>query len=363
MVKYMITISVCMIVKNEELVLERALNSIKDIADEIIIVDTGSLDDTKRIAAKYTDKIFDFKWCNDFSQARNYSFSKATKDYCMWLDADDILLENDKLELLKLKETLPLDTSIVMMKYNTDFDNKGDLTTTYYRERLLKRTEEFQWEGFIHEIIYPRGNVIYSEIAITHQKNRRSDPYRNLRIFKIKEQDGIAFSPREMFYYARELYYHQYYNEAIAKFKYFLNSKKGWREDNISACQFLGNCYYKKGDMYQAITWLLKSLCYDVPRAEISCNLGKYFYELRCYEQAIFWYAVALSCRRNDESGAFVSPDCYNYIPYTHLCLCYDTLKDYKTANFYNDLAGKCKPNDAVYLNNKRYLHRILSKK
>jgi glycosyltransferase involved in cell wall biosynthesis len=101
----MITISVCMIVKDEEDVLERALSSIKDIADEIIIVDTESTDMTKEIAAKFTDKIFDFEWCDDFSKARNYSFSKATQDYCMWLDADDVLLEADQKELMKLKET------------------------------------------------------------------------------------------------------------------------------------------------------------------------------------------------------------------------------------------------------------------
>ena len=92
----MIKISLCMIVKNEEQVLDRCLNSVKDIADEIIIVDTGSTDKTKDIAKKYTNKVYDFKWINDFSKARNYSFSKASMDYTLWLDADDVILENDK---------------------------------------------------------------------------------------------------------------------------------------------------------------------------------------------------------------------------------------------------------------------------
>ena len=76
----MITISLCMIVKNEEKVLARCLDSIADLMDEIIIVDTGSSDNTKEIAKKYTDKIYDFAWIDDFSAARNYSFSKATKE-------------------------------------------------------------------------------------------------------------------------------------------------------------------------------------------------------------------------------------------------------------------------------------------
>ena len=87
-----------MIVKNENLVLENCLNSVKDLVDEIIIVDTGSTDNTKEIAKKYTDKIYDFKWVDDFSKARNYSFSKATKDYILWLDADDYLAEKETLQ-------------------------------------------------------------------------------------------------------------------------------------------------------------------------------------------------------------------------------------------------------------------------
>ena len=73
----MISISLCMIVKNEELVLGRCLDSVKNLMDEIIIVDTGSTDKTKEIASLYTNKIYDFPWINDFAAARNFSFSKA----------------------------------------------------------------------------------------------------------------------------------------------------------------------------------------------------------------------------------------------------------------------------------------------
>ena len=81
----MISISLCMIVKDEEAVLGRCLDSIKSAADEIVIVDTGSTDRTKEIAADYTDRIYDFKWEDDFSAARNFALSKGYKDYLMWL--------------------------------------------------------------------------------------------------------------------------------------------------------------------------------------------------------------------------------------------------------------------------------------
>ena len=65
-----------MIIKNEEQTIARCLDSVKDLVDEIIIVDTGSTDKSKEIVSKYTDKIYDFEWVEDFAKARNFSFSK-----------------------------------------------------------------------------------------------------------------------------------------------------------------------------------------------------------------------------------------------------------------------------------------------
>src|SRR5664280_1682563 len=98
------TISLCMIVKNEEETLARCLKSVIGIADEIVIVDTGSTDKTKEIAKKYTDCLYDFEWVDDFSGARNFSFEKATMDYILWMDADDVLADTDKSKFIQLKK-------------------------------------------------------------------------------------------------------------------------------------------------------------------------------------------------------------------------------------------------------------------
>ena len=113
----MATISLCMIVKNEEKVLGRCLDSAKDITDEIIIVDTGSTDGTKEIARRYGAKIFDQKWQDDFSLARNFSFSKATMDYCMWLDADDIIREEEAAKLIRWKAEADGSEDVLMLRY------------------------------------------------------------------------------------------------------------------------------------------------------------------------------------------------------------------------------------------------------
>jgi glycosyltransferase involved in cell wall biosynthesis len=92
----MSAISLSMIVKNEEKSLERCLRSVEGIPDEIIIIDTGSEDNTKAIARNFTSQVFDFEWVDDFSAARNYSFERAAMDYILWLDADDVLLPEER---------------------------------------------------------------------------------------------------------------------------------------------------------------------------------------------------------------------------------------------------------------------------
>lgn len=101
--RFNMKISVCLIVKNEENVIERCLESVTPFADEIIVADTGSDDKTKDIAKNFTDKIYDFEWTYDFSAARNYAFSKAEYDYLFWLDADDVISGEDVAKINELK--------------------------------------------------------------------------------------------------------------------------------------------------------------------------------------------------------------------------------------------------------------------
>lgn len=92
--------------KNEEEVIGRCLESVKDLVDEINIVDTGSTDNTKQIVEQYTERIFDFEWIQHFAAARNYSFQQATKEFILWLDADDVFTEEDQKKFKALKKTL-----------------------------------------------------------------------------------------------------------------------------------------------------------------------------------------------------------------------------------------------------------------
>ena len=165
----MITISLCMIVKNEERILARCLDSVKDLVDEIVIVDTGSADATRRIAQTYTDRVYDFTWIDDFSAARNFAFSKATCEYIYSADADEVLSEENRARFQVLKETLLPEIEIVQMKYGNQLHNG----TVYnfdeeYRPKLFKRLRNFIWEEPIHEMVRLEPVVYDSDIVITH---------------------------------------------------------------------------------------------------------------------------------------------------------------------------------------------------
>lgn len=349
----MSTISLCMIVKNEEAVLGRCLDSIQDLVDEIVIVDTGSTDATRQIAARYTEKIFDFLWVDDFSAARNYAFDHADSDYCMWLDADDVLLEPDRAAFRSMRESLLPEADVVMMRYHVAFDGAGSPTFSYYRERVVRNTPRYRWAGAVHEAITPSGRIIYSDAAVTHRKEGAGDPDRNLRIYEGQIAAGVALDPRGQFYFARELYYHQRYEEAAQVFATFLEERKGWVENEIEACRMLGQCFTALGRDREALRALLRSLEYDLPRAELCCDLGDWFFRREEYRKAAFWYETALGCKRDDTSGAFVNPDCYGYLPCMQLCVCAFRMGDRAAAEGYNERAGRFRPGDPAYLYNK----------
>lgn len=351
----MITISLCMIVKNEEDVIARCLDSVKDIADEIIIVDTGSTDNTKEIVKAYTDKVFDFTWINDFSAARNYSFSKATKEYILWLDADDVILEADREKFLDLKQSLDPTVDVVMMKYNVGFDAKGNVNFSYFRERLSRQSGNYLWQEPVHEYLQLGGKIINVDICITHKKMSTPVAGRNLKIYEKLISEGKELTPRGIYYFARELKDNGRYAEAIKYFSEFLDSEKGWVEDNIRSCQELAKCYRATGDDKNSLKVLLRSFEYDTPRAEICCQIAYYYKEKGILEKAIFWFELATQLKMPENSWGFIQHDLWGYVPCVELCVCYDKLGNIEKAIEYNNKAGEYKPDDPAVLYNKKY--------
>ncbi len=354
----MITISLCMIVRNEEDTLSRVLDSAKDLVDEIIIIDTGSKDKTKEIAKQYTDKIYDFEWIDDFAAARNFSFSKATKEYIFYLDADDVMLEEDREKFKKLKEELDPSVDSVTMKYNVGFDKHGNVTFSYRRNRLVKRTRKFQWYGPCHNYLVVSGKIINSDVAISHKKKTHQTE-RNLKIYEKRLARGDEFSPRDVFYYGNELYDHKMYEKALENYDKFLNMDQGWSENKIYACGKVADYYSSLGDYENAYKYCFKSFEYDTPHAEHCCKIGSYFKVARRYKQAIFWYKAATELEKPKDCWGFIMDDYWTWIPHMELCVCYYRVGEQQLAYKHNEMARKYNPNNEGILYNKKFFEEL----
>ena len=293
----MISISVCMIVKNEEKVLARCLDSLQDLVEEIIIVDTGSTDATKRIAAGYTDKIYDFVWTHDFSAARNYAFSKATMDYIYSADADEIMDEENRQRFLLLKQNLLPEIEIVQMKYANQLANN----TTYnfdveYRPKLYQRVRTFHWVEAVHENVVLSPIIYDSEIVIQHMPVSNHAGRDFLTFQRVLQREG-KLSPKLYEMYARELYIageEKDFEEAFPYFKSFAEKEEcSERERKICEC-ILVKCYLNKHDNNGLMKYSLRNIADGKGCSEVCFLLGEYFFEIGDFKEATIWYYNAV---------------------------------------------------------------------
>lgn len=146
-------LSLCMIVKNEEKNLKNCLSKVASFVDEIIVVDTGSTDNTKTIATEFTHKVYDFQWCNDFSKARNYSIEKASNDWILILDADEIVIDFFRYSVDKFMNNSLNENKVGRIKRINIMENSFE--SKKYTERVNRffNRKHFQYEGIIHEQI------------------------------------------------------------------------------------------------------------------------------------------------------------------------------------------------------------------
>lgn len=285
------TISVCMIVKNEEKNLAACLDCLQGIADEIVIVDTGSADATKEIAARYTDKVYDFVWVDDFSAARNFAFSKASMDYIYSADADERLDEENRTKFLQLKEVLLPEIEIVQMYYCNQLENN----TIYsfdkeYRPKLYKRVRQFVWQERIHEAVALEPVVYDSDIEIIH-KPHGNHGSRDLQIFAkmVEQQEPLSKRLREI--YAKELYITGELSDlkkAEPFFKAWVESTTDVDELKQAAC-VLARWYRLTGNDAEFFKYALKATAMD-SCSEMCYELGEYYFAGNDFTEASIWF-------------------------------------------------------------------------
>ncbi len=349
-------ISLCMITKNEEKYLEQCLNSVRDFVDEIIIVDTGSTDKTKEIAKKFNAKIFDFKWNDDFSAARNESLKHATKEWILVLDADEIIESDDLNKITEIVKDNENDGFLFLQKnYTNDSLVAGFVSETHKKDnkiytgwygtlivRLFRNNKGYKFEGTVHELVEPSiesndGKIALANISVHHYGNTDPKIIEKKRKFYLELcKKKIKNNPSAHSYYELGILYKENddFENAVKSLKkaveldskhrlaFFelgiMNEQKKNYDDAIKyyteslrikndsdAYENLGVCYLKKGNIENAYANLTKAMLLNQNKYTIYNNLGAVLERNGNYDGAAQVLEIAIKLNPNNVVGFY----------------------------------------------------------
>ena len=238
-----LTISVCMIVKNEEGFLSRCLESIKKFVDEIIIVDTGSTDKTVEIAESFDATVYHHPWENNFSKHRNQSISYASGDWIFVIDADEEIVHwDDRLEAVLQKK----DADSVYVKVNNIFGG-GAGEACHNSIRLFRNTKSICYEGSVHNQLIGTNSSLASTIVIYHKgycldAEKEKQKYLRTTILLKNEIEKNPDNPRLYHYLSVAYLGKQLYDKALQECHKSLHfaSKQNQEDDLYLWTHFVG---------------------------------------------------------------------------------------------------------------------------
>lgn len=364
----MATLTLAMIVRNEEGVLARCLDSIQELCDEIIICDTGSTDKTIEIAQKYSQaKVVHFKWVDDFGGARNHSFKHATQDLILWLDADDVIKPADFEKIKRFKQqNLDQMKDCYICPYQYSHDHLDNVSISLKRERIFKRSANPIWMYRIHECI-PLAHFKtidnHCDIEIHHYKTAlqtvRAEG-RNVKILKECVEDPAQTCARYEFYYGKELV--DVNNDEAEKYlKKYLNHWE-YYEDAFFATFQLAKIEFSRKNFDLAANYCFDSLKLDQRRGDVFCFLGLIYVNKVRWDLAAFWYRVALEMPKPEDSLGFFDMSQHTYIPHFQLGFVYYHTKEFEKSLHHSQEALKFRPNDPQATNNIKFAKLALGK-
>lgn len=334
-------------------ILERCLKSVQGINfDEVVITHATRMRDEEvvRVAERYATKVAFFEWCDDFSKARNYSFSQSEARHILWLDSDDVVKESEHAKINALIERLP-EIDVVLMDYVYSHDDKDRPVLVLPRERLVRNTPDIRWHDPIHEYLNMDGSMRISrvDIKIDHYRNRPYDPKRNLTLLKQEYDTGKA-SARIAFYYGKELADVGKWDEAVPVLEKFVAKGDGFVDNLTVGCIRLANHYMRKRDSESARNYAMLGIRYNGIYAENHVVLGMIAEQEGREDEAVTYYKEALT--KTLSGGMSQLVDYYGYIPSMKLASIMLKKGHLEEALKYADVAIERKPEskDAVAL-------------
>ena len=281
------SISLTMIVKNEAQHLADCLQSVKNVVDEIIIVDTGSTDSTIEIADSFNAKIFHFDWINDFSAARNFALSKSNCDWILYLDADERL---DKNSAEKLKDYASFSDNAGYYCTIKSYDSQAKRNDTIRYIRFFKNHPEAHFTGKVHEQISPsleklNYKFIHSDILIHHigyDISKEGKKQKALRNLKLLEEEYVATkSEYVLFQIAQSNFILENYETARENFLQLINSKSLNNQFKAESFSYLSQIFFNNFQNEQTEHYITEAIrlnntqtFYHLLRSKVLLRIG-----------------------------------------------------------------------------------------
>lgn len=308
------SVSLAMIVKDEERTLERVLLAATQFCDQLVVVDTGSSDSTVEIAKRCGAEVFHFPWVDDFSAARNYSFAQCLGDWILWLDADDLLPPETIAvgQALRDHGLAGLEANCVRCPYIYEYSPEtGEVMLKQFRERFVRRSAGFRWVAPIHEVLDAIGTswTACTDFVVEHRvapENKERKQGRNLRIYD-KTLDRTKCDTRDLYLYAGELRAARRFAEALECYElYFQRWPAGERdhfeEPYIARIDRI-DCLRRMGDLDAALRFACEAIYYNSTRAEAYALAALCHHDCENWHAAYALFLAAAACKAPTHGG------------------------------------------------------------
>lgn len=310
-------LSIAMIVKNEENNLPRTLEALKSLKNkidhEIVIVDTGSTDDTLNIAKRYTNKVYEKEWTGNFAQMRNYSIDKCKGDWILILDADEVLENpNELISCLKEKDIKNFNSATI--KFKNMLSDKEDDYLIGTLVRLFRNKKEFYYQGRVHEQPKVLKPTKLTNITLLHYgysresfnlMNYKYERNLNLLLEDLKEDNNNPYTHFQLA---------QTYGMANIPDKAFESVMKAYNlienKDNkgkyLYIYHLLAMYLNSSGEYEKAIELSKEALTYRKDHLDFYYFIAKAYSFLNKYDEAEYYYDEYFKLYQRLEDGYLV---------------------------------------------------------
>ena len=311
-------VTLCLIVKNEGKNLAKCLKSFKPVYDKLIVVDTGSKDNTKKIAAEFGAAVFDYKWRDDFASARNFALSKAKTEWLMMVDADDEMAVHDAKNLKKKIENLGEKVNGIMLPYILPHFGKNRDVKAYIT-RIWRRNLKAGYVSPVHEYLKPTPEQIKSfirlDFPIIHTKNDdlfKKSFERNIRLLKKAIKKDPA-ERRHYFFLGHDNQQIGNLNEAILWYQKYIDLPNPNKDELNRVLNYKAGCHRGIGELQEAEILYKKAISVNPDFIEPYLHLAEIHKQKKQYGEAVEYYIKAAACR----------------MPRTHIFIDSSLYKDY----------------------------------